>query len=81
MIRKIDDLGRIVIPKEWRKDMNLGLQDDVQMEYDDKAKSVLIRKYTIDGECCFCGNKIPAQLLEFKGKRICVDCRSQLIEE
>lgn len=48
VIRRVDDLGRVVIPKEFRE--SLGLSDGLPVEILNQGDSVVIRPYHMDGE-------------------------------
>ncbi len=45
IVRKIDDLGRIVIPKEIRKTLNIKSNDDIEIIADDNK--IILKKYYI----------------------------------
>ena len=68
IVRKIDDLGRMVIPKELRKTMNIKKKDP--MEIFVEGKNIILSKYT--SGCIFCGE--VSDTFEFKGKTICRVC-------
>lgn len=68
VIRKLDGLGRIVIPKEIRQVYNIREGDALEV-YTNK-EGILLKKP--DMSCVICGSS--ADLKEFKGKRICDQC-------
>ncbi|HUF95587.1 MAG TPA: AbrB/MazE/SpoVT family DNA-binding domain-containing protein [Acidimicrobiia bacterium] len=70
--RKIDDLGRIVIPAETRKLFNIREGDQLFISVE--GGSIIIRKMT--DTCTFCGTDVKVK--QFKDKGICSGCRSQL---
>lgn len=70
--RKIDDLGRIVIPAETRRLFNIREGDHLYIAVE--GGNIVLRKMT--DSCTFCGS--DHQVSQFKGKGICKDCRSQL---
>jgi len=70
--RKIDDLGRIVIPAETRRLFNIHEGDHLYISVEEG--SIVLRKMT--ETCTFCGDH--AEVTQFKGKGICADCKSQL---
>lgn len=70
--RKIDDLGRIVIPAETRRMFNIREGDHLFISVE--AGNIVLRKMT--DTCTFCGT--DAQVSQFKGKGVCSSCRSQL---
>ena len=72
IVRKIDDLGRIVIPKELRKTMDLKVQDPLEI-YVEEDK-IIFTKY--ESGCIFC-NELD-NTFEFKGKTICRNCYTDL---
>ena len=45
IVRRIDDLGRVVIPKEIRCSLNIEEGDPLEIYIDDKTKSVMFKKY------------------------------------
>lgn len=70
--RKIDDLGRIVIPAETRRMFNIREGDQLSIAVE--GGNIIMRKTT--DTCTFCGT--DTQVTQFKGKGICSNCRSQL---
>lgn len=70
--RKIDDLGRIVIPAETRKLFNIREGDQLFISVE--GGSIVIRKMT--DTCTFCGTDVKVK--QFKEKGICANCRTQL---
>ena len=65
VIRKIDELGRIVIPKEVRKKLGINIKDPMEIYAD--LNSITLRK--VEDKCIFCGD--TKNLIPFK-KRIFV---------
>ncbi len=74
IVRRIDELGRIVLPMELRKVMNIEHRDGVEIYVD--GDSVIIKKYQSKKCCVFCGNK--ENVTEFNDKPICFDCINKL---
>lgn len=72
IIRKVDELGRIVIPVELRNKLNINIKDEVEI-YVDKS-SIVIKKY--DPSCIFCGKS--KDLNEFEDKLICDKCLEKI---
>lgn len=70
--RKIDDLGRIVIPAETRRMFNIREGDHLLISVE--GGSIVLRKMT--DSCTFCGT--DESVSQFKGKGICTSCRAQL---
>lgn len=66
--RKIDELGRIVIPIEIRKDLSFGTKDEIDLFIDNSS---LILKKSLP-TCVFCGE--TKNLKVFLEKPICTDC-------
>lgn len=70
--RKIDDLGRIVIPAETRRLFNIREGDQLSISVD--GPNILLRK--VESSCIFCGT--TDHVTAFRGKGICTPCRNQL---
>ena len=70
--RKIDDLGRIVIPAETRRMFNIREGDHLLISVE--AGNIVLKKMT--DTCAFCGS--DENVMQFKGKGVCANCRSQL---
>lgn len=68
MTRPIDQLGRIVIPKELRRTLDIEVGDPLEIFVD--GEEVILRKYKPG--CVFCGN--VKYVVEFKGKKVCTNC-------
>lgn len=72
IIRKVDDLGRIVIPVEIRNDLDIEVGDSMAIHVE--GTSIIFKKYMC--KCNFCGN--TENLEEFKEKLICQECKNSL---
>ena len=75
IVRKIDELGRIVLPIELRRTMNLEVRDPVEIFMEGNA--IVLKKY--EACCLFCGG--TKNLTTFRGKQLCTDCRRAMCEE
>ncbi len=73
MIRRVDNLGRIVIPKELRTVMDIKVGDTATFFVDNCQ--LIVQKY--ETGCLFCGN--AKNNVEFKGKMLCRKCLEELI--
>ena len=74
IIRRLDDLGRVVLPIELRR--KLGLEDHDRVEILVEDERIILQKY--QPNCCFCGG--GKNLKEFQGKLVCEKCIAQLTE-
>ncbi len=72
IVRKIDELGRIVLPIELRRTHNLSTRDSVEIYTEGDA--IVITKY--EPSCIFCGSN--EDVVQFKGKNICAKCMEEL---
>lgn len=72
IIRHVDELGRIVIPKEMRKKMDIANSDPVEIYVE--GDKIILTKY--NPNCSFCAAE--GELIEFKGKKICLQCFNEL---
>lgn len=72
IVRHIDELGRIVVPKEMRKKLGIAACDPVEISSD--GDRIIITKYS--PVCHFCGS--TEGITEFKEKNICSECISEL---
>lgn len=74
IVRKVDDLGRIVIPKELRKTLNISERDSLEIFVD--GEQIILRKY--EPACIFCGS--ASDVINYKGKNICKKCLKEMRE-
>ncbi len=72
MVRKIDELGRVVIPMEMRRSMNIDDGDAFEIFVD--GDRIVLSKYL--PLCIFCGSSDG--LAEHHGKKICKHCREEI---
>lgn len=72
IVRKIDELGRIVLPIETRKRLGIGPKDPVEI-FVEKDR-VVLKKY--EPTCIFCGDS--DNVIIYKDKRICKSCIEDL---
>jgi transcriptional pleiotropic regulator of transition state genes len=72
IVRKIDNLGRLVLPKELRD--QLDLPEGTPMEVFIDGESIILSKYAPG--CIICGE--IEGVTEFKGKKICKTCLKEI---
>lgn len=72
IVRKVDELGRIVLPAELRRTLNIAEKDPLEIYVD--GDSVILRKH--EDRCIFCESK--EHILAFQGKHIYLKCLAQL---
>ena len=68
VVRKVDELGRIVLPIEIRKVLDINQKDAIEIFTDDDK--IILQKY--QPACVFCNN--ASDVVYFNGKRICQSC-------
>ncbi len=68
VVRRIDELGRIVLPIEIRKNLDIDNRDAVEIFVD--QDKIILKKY--EPACVFCGN--ADNVVSFGGKLVCRDC-------
>ena len=73
IVRKVDELGRIVIPIELRRTLDIGIKDSLEIYVDNDQ--IILKKYM--PACSFCNNASDIQ--QFKGKNVCKDCLNELL--
>jgi len=69
IVRRVDDLGRVVIPKELRRTLAIGEKDALEIYVN--GQDIVLRKYAPG--CTFCG-VAEGDLKPFKNKLVCIDC-------
>lgn len=68
IVRKVDELGRVVIPIELRRTLQIEEKDALEIYVD--GEKIILKKY--EPACIFCGN--AERVTIFKDKNICLDC-------
>ncbi|MDU5101427.1 AbrB/MazE/SpoVT family DNA-binding domain-containing protein [Clostridium butyricum] len=72
IVRKVDELGRIVIPMELRITLGIAEKDAVEIFVD--GEQIIMKKY--NPSCIFCGE--ARNVISYKGKNICTDCLDEI---
>ena len=68
IIRKVDELGRIVLPIELRRTLDIAERDELEIYLDDDK--VILKKY--EPSCIFCGSSCG--LVSYHGRNVCMEC-------
>ena len=72
IVRKVDELGRIVLPIELRRTLDIAEKDSIEIYVDES--NIILKKY--EPACIFCGNSKNVEI--YKTKNICSDCMTDL---
>ncbi|OXS54072.1 AbrB family transcriptional regulator [Cohnella sp. CIP 111063] len=72
IVRKVDELGRIVLPIELRRTMGIGEKDPIEIFVD--GERIMLRKY--EPTCIFTGSS--ENLVYFRGKMVSRDCIEEM---
>ncbi len=68
IVRKVDELGRIVLPIELRRTLDIMERDALEIYVD--GESIVLKKY--EPSCIFCGD--AKNVINYRGKNICPNC-------
>ncbi|KQB77523.1 MULTISPECIES: AbrB/MazE/SpoVT family DNA-binding domain-containing protein [Clostridium] len=74
VVRKVDELGRIVLPIELRRSLDIAEKDALEIYVD--GDQVILKKY--QPACVFCGE--ARDISNYKGKNICSECMKDIKE-
>ena len=72
IVRQVDELGRIVIPKELRRNLEIKPKEPLEIFVDEDM--IILKKYV--PACIFCGQ--TKDIVPFKNKNICPACKEEL---
>ncbi|MBQ8808280.1 MAG: AbrB/MazE/SpoVT family DNA-binding domain-containing protein [Clostridia bacterium] len=72
IVRKVDELGRIVLPIELRRTLDIALRDPLEIYVE--GESIVLKKY--NPTCIFCGSK--ENIFIYHEKNLCKDCIEDL---
>lgn len=74
IIRKVDELGRVVIPKEIRRIHNINVGDPMEVFVD--CDTIVLKKYSPG--CLFCNSVDKENMLIFASHNICRECLDRI---
>jgi len=74
IVRRVDELGRVVLPIELRNKFEITEKDPLEIFVD--GSSIVLKK--VQDSCVFCGK--GKQLKEYKGRMICESCLKDVKE-
>lgn len=72
IIRRVDELGRVVLPIELRNKFGITEKDPMEIYVD--GSSIILKKY--EPNCIFCGNS--KKLIDYQGKQVCEKCAEKI---
>ncbi|BEP27696.1 AbrB/MazE/SpoVT family DNA-binding domain-containing protein [Helicovermis profundi] len=72
IVRKVDELGRVVIPIELRRTLSIAEKDS--LEIFTEGDTVIFKKY--EPACIFCGQ--AKNVINLKGKNVCPECIKEI---
>ena len=75
IVRRIDELGRVVLPVELRRSMGLEVKDSIEIYVE--GDSIILKKFS--QSCIFCGSDKNVE--EFREKPVCAACRKALAQK
>ncbi len=72
VVRQLDQLGRVVLPIELRRTMDIGVKDMLEIFVEDDQ--IILKKY--HPSCIFCSD--ARDVVPYKGKLVCKNCLAEL---
>ena len=67
IVRKVDELGRIVLPIELRRTLDINEKD---------GSHIILKKY--EPACIFCNS--ASNVVNFKGRNVCAECIKEMFD-
>jgi transcriptional pleiotropic regulator of transition state genes len=74
IVRKVDELGRVVLPIELRRTLGIDVKDPIEIFVD--GEHIILKKY--EPACNFCGS--ADNIKHFQGKKVCSECVTAIYE-
>ena len=71
-VRKVDELGRIVLPIELRRTLEIAERDSLEIYVE--GSTIILKKY--EPACIFCGD--AKDVVNYKGRNICKKCLDEM---
>ncbi len=75
IVRRVDELGRVVIPIELRNKFDIQVKDPIEIYV--QENTIVLKKY--EPNCIFCGNS--KNLISYNDKLICKKCAEKIRQE
>ena len=75
IVRKVDELGRVVLPIELRRTLNIDVKDSLEVYVD--SNQIILKKY--EPACIFCGSADGIKV--YKDRNICSKCLQEIKEK
>ena len=75
IVRRVDELGRVVIPIELRNKFDIQVKDPIEIYVQDDT--IVLKKY--EPNCIFCNNS--KNLISYNDKLVCKKCAEKLSKE
>ena len=72
IVRKVDELGRIVLPIELRRTLDIAIRDPLEIYVE--GETIILKKY--NPSCIFCSSK--ENIFVYQGKNVCGNCIDDL---
>jgi len=72
IVRKVDELGRIVLPIELRRTLEIAERDSLEIYVD--GNTIILKKY--EPACIFCGD--ARDVINYRGRNICKKCMEEM---
>lgn len=72
IVRRVDELGRIVLPIELRRTLDIAEKDELEIFVD--GQTIMLKKY--EQTCVFCTS--ASDIVAFHGKNVCRECIQKL---
>ena len=72
IVRRIDELGRVVLPVELRRVLEIDTKDPLEIFVE--GEDIILRKY--EPACVFCGSAV--QVVKHNGRQVCKGCIREL---
>ena len=72
IVRKVDELGRIVLPIEMRRTLDISERDSLEIYVE--GETIILRKF--QASCVFCDSM--KDTVPFKGRNVCSECIHKL---
>ena len=78
IVRRIDDLGRVVVPKEIRRTLRIREGDPLEI-FTDREGEIILKKYSPIGELGLFARQYAESLAQTTGHMVCVTDRDTII--